>query len=234
MTLRLLGGLAIFFTCPSAQKGALTRTYGDIDLAGRAKETGRVKKLFAELGYSPREKFNAMQGGRRLIFNDLTNMRRVDIFLDIFQMSHKLDLRDRLTIKDQTLPLSDLLATKLQIVQMNDKDYRDILSLLVDHQIGESDQRDEIDGSRVARLCGDDWGIYKTFTINLGTLLSKLNDYNLEPAERGVAEKRAQKLLEDIEAAPKSLKWKLRARVGERAAWYETPEPDAAVVDSRF
>ena len=234
LTLRLVGGVAVRFVSPSAAKEPLRRGYRDADFVGRASETRELKTLFADLGYEPREAFNAMQGGRRLIFNDIGNNRRVDIFLDYFEMCHKLDLRQRLKLKEETLPLADLLETKLQIVQMNDKDYRDILALLIDHELGQSYEKETINSAHVVGLCSDDWGIYRTFTASLEKIIGNLDSYPLEKADRDAAEARAQKLLEAIEGAPKTLKWKLRARVGERMAWYENPESDAAVVDSRF
>ena len=234
LTLRLLGGVAVRFVCPSAAKEALSRGYRDADFAGRASETRELKALFAELGYEPREAFNAMQGGRRLIFNDMGNGRRVDVFLDYFEMCHKLDLRRRIKLRAETLALADLLETKLQIVQMNDKDYRDIIALLIDHELGQDDEADKINLAHIVGLCSEDWGIYRTFTGSLEKVIGSLERYDLEQADRDAAEKRARKLLAAIEGAPKTLKWKLRARVGERAAWYETPESDAAVVDSRF
>jgi hypothetical protein len=234
VVLRLVGGLAVFFSSPSAQKVSLRRSYGDADFVGKGSETRKLKNLFSDLGYSPREAFNAIQGGKRLIFNDLSNDRRVDIFQDYFEMCHKFDLRGRLTLMEETIPMADLLATKLQVVQINDKDYRDILALLVDHELGEKDGGGMINTSHVAKLCSDDWGVYKTFTLTLGKVLGNLDRYGLDDADRTLAKSRAQRLLELIEAAPKSLKWRARASVGERIRWYETPEADAAVVDSRF
>ncbi len=230
----MLGGVAIRMSCPSSTKAPLKRGYRDADFVGRASETRKIKELFAGLGYSPRETFNAMQGGRRLIFNDMSNNRRVDIFQDYFEMCHKFDLRKRLALRPGTLPMADLLETKLQIVQMNDKDYRDILALLIDHELGSDDGAETLNGAHLVGLCGDDWGIYKTFTGSLEKVVGNMDAYELEGADRGMAEMRAQKLLEEIEAAPKSLRWKLRARVGEKVAWYENPESDVAVVDSRF
>ncbi len=234
VTLRLVGGVAVRFSCPSSTKEPLKRGYRDADLVGRGYETRRIKDLFTVLGYAPRETFNAMQGGRRLIFNDMTNTRRVDIFQDSFEMCHKFDLRKRLALRPDTLPVADLLETKLQIVQMNDKDYRDILALLIDHELGNEDKGEKLNEAHLVGLCADDWGICKTFTSSLEKVIGNLDRYALEREDRDVAEKRAQRLLEDIQAAPKSLKWKLRARVGERVAWYETPESDVAVIDSRF
>ncbi len=232
--LRLVGGIAVRVSSPSSAKEQLRRGYRDADFVGRSSETRRIKDLFSELGYAPRETFNAMQGGKRLIFNDMVNRRRVDIFQDYFEMCHKFDLRQRLLLHEGTLPLADLLATKLQIVQMNDKDYRDILALLIDHELGDRDEGDSINAKYLERLCSDDWGIYKTFTLSLEKVIGNLDAFHLDATDRDLAEKRSQELLERFEKAPKTLKWKMRARVGERVVWYETPEADVAVVDSRF
>jgi hypothetical protein len=45
---------------------------------------------------------------------------------------------------------------------------------------------------------------------------------------------RLEQLREAIEAAPKSRRWKLRARIGERRRWYEVPEdPTRKSADER-
>jgi hypothetical protein len=36
-----------------------------------------------------------------------------------------------------------------------------------------------------------------------------------------------------LEAESKSFSWKMRARVGDKVKWYELPEQDQEVVDSR-
>ncbi len=96
ITLRLFGGMAIRFRCPSATHRGLQRKYADIDVMGLSKQSKDIKKLFIDLGYTPRQIFNAMQGNRRLIFNDIEQERRVDIFLDVFEMCHRFDFRNRL------------------------------------------------------------------------------------------------------------------------------------------
>jgi len=37
-----------------------------------------------------------------------------------------------------------------------------------------------------------------------------------------------------IEDKPKDFRWRMRARVGEKVKWYELPEADKEVVDSRM
>jgi hypothetical protein len=175
-----------------------------------------------------------MQGNRRLIFNDIEQGRRVDIFLDVFEMCHRFDFRNRLSLDKPTIPLADLLATKLQVVEITDREYRDIIAMLHDHEIVDKDVTDAINGAYLAKMCGDDWGIYKTFTLTLGNILSALGDFELAPADRDVVQKRIEDLQSRIENSPKSMGWKMRSKIGEKKQWYELPERDKEVVDSRI
>jgi len=234
ITLRLFGGMAVRFHCPSATHRELARKYADIDFMGLRKQSRSMKKFFLDLGYTPRDIFNALHGDTRLIFNDIENERRVDIFLDVFEMCHKLNFKDRLLIDRYTISLADLLATKLQVVEITEREYRDIISLLNDHEISNADAPETINGKYLAKLCSEDWGIYKTFTINLGNIVTSLSHYALGPETEETVRKRVQELTSLIENEPKSLAWKLRARVGEKVQWYELPERDKEVVDSRI
>ena len=232
ITLRLFGGVAFYFRSPSAAHRSLSRKYVDIDFMGHAKQSKEIKQLFVDLGYVPRDRFNAMQGYRRLIFNDVENQRRVDIFLDVFEMCHKFNFKDRLELDVQTIPISDLLATKLQIVEINEKDMKDVLSLFVDYDI--TSGFNGIDGKYLSKLTGDDWGIYKTFTINLDKILTVMDSLELEAAQKEKVAGRVAQLRKMIEDTPKSFGWKMRARVGEKMQWYELPEADREVVDSHL
>jgi hypothetical protein len=138
-------------------------------------------------------------------------------------MCHSLPLGDRLHLDAVTLPPADLLLTKLQIFELTDKDQRDLLSLLLDHEIGSLDG-DDVNGSYVARLCAEDWGLWRTSTRNLDRLATVLDQYPLSGGERIVIAGRLNKLQEHISVRPKSLRWKARAVVGERLPWYNLPE----------
>jgi len=231
ITLRLLGGMAVSVRCPSASKPPLSRRYVDIDVMGRRKEVAKINQLFKGLGYKPRERFNALHGSR-LIFNDLKNQRRIDVFLDVFQMCHKFDFKDRLGLERDTISLSDLLTTKLQIVEMNEKDIKDISALFVDHELSTEEAPGKINASYIAKLCADDWGIYKTFTVNLSKMPGYLDRIGLDEDRKRAVSGKAEGLNKAIESEPKSMGWKMRAAVGERKRWYELPEADQEVVDS--
>jgi len=224
ITLRLLGGTAIGIRCPSAKRRAVARTYPDIDLVGLKKQSRTIRGFFTTMGYEENKMFNALRGSTRLMFFDIPNKRRIDVFLDYFDMCHKFELRDRLTIDPMTLSMADLLATKLQVVKTNEKDIKDMVALLLDHEIAESDERDKVNAMRLAKLCADDWGIYKTFTMVLAKVMVMLDQLELTPDERKLVKDRIERISKMIEDEPKSLKWRMRARVGEKSVWYKMPE----------
>lgn len=158
------------------------------------------------------------------MFFDLTKERRIDIFLDYFEMCHRIDLKDRLTLEPLTIPLADLLATKLQIFKTNEKDFKDIIAMLLDHDVVDTDQPDAISGKRLAKLCADDWGIYKTFTIVIDKTDKILDSFDLPPDDKETVKERLRRISDMIEKEPKSMKWKMRDKVGEKKVWYMMPE----------
>ena len=232
VVLKLFGGVAVYSRCSSSRVPPLARTYVDIDVMGRSKQSEAIKKLFVDLDYTPRDRFNAMYGDRRLVFNDVDHGRRVDVFLDVFEMCHRFDMRSRLSLDGFTIPPADLLATKLQVVEINEKDLKDLASIFLDHDVGAADG-EMINGAYLAKLCSNDWGVYKTLTINLDRLSSFVPQLLKDP-EGTVVGARIQTLRKMIDDEPKALKWKLRARIGERAPWYVLPEADKEIVDSRM
>jgi hypothetical protein len=224
ITLRLLGGTAIGFRCPSAKRPSVSRKYPDIDLAGFKKQSRQMREFFPKLGYSPNEIFNALRSATRLMFFDLPNQRRIDVFLDSFEMCHKIDLKDRLAMDPLTLTMADLLATKLQIFKTNEKDFKDITAIFLDHEVTDSEKPDAINGKRLAELCAKDWGIYKTFTLVLDKTAVMLERFELTPKDKELVKERMKRITDMIEQEPKSMSWKARARVGDKVPWYKLPD----------
>ncbi len=227
LILRLFGGVAVKYHCPSASHRSLQRSYPDLDFFGRKKQGRDIRKLFADLGYEPNQRFNALHGDTRLIFEDSKNQRVVDIFLDVFRMCHTLYLGDRLTLDEYTIPISDLLLTKLQVVEINEKDIRDLIAILRDHEVVSqvsSEEKEVIDSAYLSALCANDWGLCKTISLTLRKIIAFLPKYELEPEAKKTLENRINKLLQSIETVPKSFKWKLRDKIGEKKRWYDLPE----------
>jgi len=220
--LKLLGGAGIHAHSPSAHKAPLKRKYGDLDYAISKKDRKSVIELFKELGYEPNERFNLMQGDRRLYFFDPHNGRQVDVFVDVFRMSHAIDLRGRLEHEHPAVSPSDLLLSKLQIYEVNRKDLIDIAALMLDHAVETGDAEDAIAGAYIARIAAEDWGFYRTLQVNIERLRALLEE--LEEIDRALVNSRLDELWTHIENEPKPLRWRVRAQLGDRKRWYELPE----------
>jgi hypothetical protein len=198
---------------------ALTRQYKDLDFATSKRSSGDLQKLLRDIGYEPHLGFNAMNGRERLLFYDDPNQRQVDVFVSSFRMCHEIPLEQRLGVDADTVPLAELLLTKLQIIELNEKDVRDTVALLLEHEVTDDDAG--VNAGQVATLCADDWGLWRTITHNLESVRQHLGGYAVD---HGLVSRRLARLQERIEAAPKSRGWRLRAKVGERKRWYELPE----------
>jgi hypothetical protein len=138
-------------------------------------------------------------------------------------MCHEIPLNDRLQVQDRTVPLAELLLTKLQIIELNEKDVRDTLLLVHGHEVSDADG-DAINGARIAELCASDWGLWRTITANVETVLEHAAGYDVPGGDRERMAGRLREVLDRIEAEPKTRGWKLRAKIGERKRWYELPE----------
>jgi hypothetical protein len=219
--LRLVGGVAIRLRCPSAGTAALARSYKDVDFVGRSSDSRVVQEFLSTNGYTPDRRFNALNGHRRLLFHDEERSRQLDVLFDQFEMCHRIDLRQRLEIDADTLPLADLLLTKMQVVEANEKDLLDTLALVVDHPVTEGTD-EGIDGRYVARLCSRDWGLWRTLQMNRDRVIAFADRLEAGARERAVG--RVAELFDRVDAERKSLAWRLRSRVGDRVQWYELPE----------
>lgn len=222
--LRGTGGVGVALVCPSARRPPLARHYQDIDFVASARQAREITRLFVDLGYEPEEEFNVLHGQRRLFFLDREHNRQADVFLGAIEMCHRLDLTKRWSIHEQALAPADLLLSKLQVVDTNDKDYRDAIAVLADHELTADDTG--ISVNRVNELCAGDWGWWRTVTM----VAERTHKVARELCQRDDGHElehvpdRIRHLLAEIERAPKSRKWKLRARVGDRVRWHQDPE----------
>ena len=221
--LRLIGGLAVRLHAPGGLHPAVARSYKDIDFVTVRGKSRQATELIGGRGYVANDEFNAVNGHRRLLFYDLANGRQVDVFVGSFEMCHVIPVAKRLALDPMTVPLAELLLTKLQVVALNEKDQRDILALLHHHEVGDADG-EIINGSYIGSLCAADWGLWRTCKLNLQRSAEALATYGFSDEERTQITRRIERLWDMIEATPKSVKWKLRDRVGDRKQWYEEPE----------
>lgn len=226
VTLRLTGSAAIRLRCPD-QVALLDRLrrdqLRDLDFFAREKQSTRVVAFFEENGYRMDPEIRQSQefGIKRHIYLAPQGRYKVDVFLDDLIMAHTLQLRGRLELPGPTLQVSDLLLSKLQIHQITRNDLVDLMVLFASSEgLGADAQQPET--SRVMAVLRDDWGFWYTSTSNLRRLIEELG--SCAPVLGALApeiEQRARHLLQLLDEVPKSVRWKLRARVGTKVRWYE-------------
>ena len=222
--LRVLGGLAIKVH-RKKEHPVFSREYGDLDFVVAGKQRREFEAFMPQVGYSPHKQFNVLNGNERQIYYQNDTELKIDIFVDTFSMCHKIPLAGRLQLHPITIPPAELLLTKAQIAELNRKDALDIASILLFTETG-ADDDGRINLTRLAQLCGSDWGLYKTTSINLKRVEDVVSDVkvNLTEPERGVIVKRIGEILRTFETMPTSLAWQMRDKVGTRVRWYEEVE----------
>src|ERR671910_2510741 len=154
--LRLIGGVAIKVRSKDGLEPAFEREYADLDWIAPKGKSSQTQRFFESLGYVPQTRFNTMYGRERLLYFDEKHDRQVDVLVGNFRMSHEIPFGDRMVMEPLTVPLAELLLTKLQVVELNEKDVGDAFALLHDHTVGEQDG-DAVNSARIAKLCASDW-----------------------------------------------------------------------------
>jgi len=224
--MRLIGALAFRTHCPQYGyfQDALGRVFTDIDFASYRRFSRDVSRLLTELGYQEDKTVTQLFGDSRMLFHDPVFGRHIDIFYEKLDFCHPVVFTGRLEAETLTLPLAELLLEKMQIVQINEKDVIDSIMLLREHPVGDQD-RETINAAVISRILGDDWGFWRTVTANLELLVEKLGRYpSLSDEDRGAVLERIRQLQSRIASQPKTVKWKLRSRIGERVKWYKDVE----------
>ncbi len=220
--IRVLGSIAVALHCPNA--GALIagfkRTYADIDFVGYGRDAKEITAAIGGLGYIEDRQIFIFSEGRRSIFDHPSADIHIDVFYDRLEFCHVIPLDGRLEADAPTIPLAELLLSKLQIVKLNEKDVVDAILLLLDHPLGSGDA-DTIDIDRIAALAAAEWGLWRTLTMNLEKVGALAATYpQLDDAQRGGAAEAVTKLKAAIDAVPKPLAWRVRDRVGDRRQWW--------------
>mgnify|MGYP001254969889 FL=1 len=220
---RLMGGTAIYIKCPSAEKDPFKREINDIDIVIYHNEGRKLKNAISESGFMPDKQFNSIHGETRMLFKN--GDIDLDVFVGKFIQCHELNLEENMKSETDTIPLSDLLLTKLQVVQINLKDIKDILLMLTDHEFSEKQESGFIDINRILKVVGRDWGWYTTISDNLQKIKSMLPDI-FKDDEKGKDDVsiKIDELKKRMAEEKKTLQWKLRSKIGRKVKWYELPE----------
>lgn len=220
--LRLLGGMAIYITSPCTRTDQFAREIYDLDFVVPKKKAYPLEKMLEKIGFKGDHEFNSIHGETRLLFN--SDVAELDIFVGGFEQCHSMDLEKLIKISKPTIPLANLLLTKLQIVQINKKDILDILALIYDHEMmSDGNPGEVISLKEVNAVLCDDWGWFTTCMDNLDKI-RKFVDDTFQGADHEKLSSRIEKLQSSAQEGKKSLKWTVRSKVGRKIQWYELPE----------
>jgi hypothetical protein len=229
--MRLIGALAFYTRCKKFNylQATLGREFTDIDFASYRKYSHRIMDFIQACGYQKDLQVSQLFGESRLLFHDLHNKRHIDVFFDELSFSHTISLKGRLEKDRMTIPLAELFLEKMQIAKINEKDLIDTIMLLREFDLGDTDGN-FINMKIILGVLSTDWGFWKTVTDNLNTLLDYVEKYpQLDAEDKAVVKGRIKQLIHKIEKAQKSLKWKLRSKIGTKVKWYQ--EVDELAMD---
>ena len=225
IVLRAMGPIALHFYFPDRvdlyrrMERLGERVFTDIDFAAYGKQRGRMIPFFESQGYEVERRALMLSGGERHIYFG-ERIPMIDVFFDRLNYNHPVDYRGRLESHAYCVSLTDLLLQKLQIVEVNDKDLKDAMFLLLSAPIGDSDSN-TVSAGYLAHRFSDDWGFYHTATGNLEKVKAGVDGVSaFTDEDRSVIVSRADALLNEVETAPKSGRWQKRAKVGTSKPWY--------------
>jgi hypothetical protein len=237
MLLRVMGPIALHFHFPEyvdlyrRMERLGDRVFTDIDFASYGKFRGKIVPFFQTQGYELEKRAAMISGNTRHIYFG-SRVPMIDVFFDQLAYNHPIDYRGRLEIHPYCVSLTDLLLQKLQIVQINDKDLKDAMLLLLAASLGEVDVENvkpaggsaptgKINVRYLVKLMSDDWGFYHTSTMNLAKIKTAVDQVPvLTDPQRVQIRERVDTLVQHLENAPKSGKWKGRAKMGTKKPWY--------------
>ena len=227
VSLRLIGALAVYHHCPGFRflYDEIKRVPTDIDFVAYSTSTKKLPDIMSQAGYDPDKWIMStwFAKERHIYYSRKSNLK-VDVFFDKLVMNHEIDFKGTLGLDSPTITLANLLLTKMQIVKINEKDIKDSIILLREHTVGDSD-RDTINLDYLARRLSDDWGFWFTFTTNLEKIKKFVPDYvAINEKDRDDVVSKADRILQTLHGSPKSMKWKMRARIGPSKKWYTEVE----------
>ncbi len=223
--LKLIGGQAVRYL--TADYPPRTRGGQDMDFASVSSAKKPVMDLLSGLGFEGDTRFNTLHGHKQMYFQSAESGTAVDVVMDQLHMCHLLEFKDRIDRMPYTLDVTDLLLSKLQVVEQNEKDVHDIVYLLACYEVREGDEPGTIGLERFGKVVSDDWGWWRTATGNLDRVVELVRGELVRLVPVGCAfdpVRQALALRTHADDVPKGLRWKIRSRVGERVQWYELPE----------
>jgi hypothetical protein len=228
ITLRILGAVAVSIHSPeftplhqSLERVGGATDFTDLDVIGYSRDRASIELFFRGIGITPepRARKSPAIWAYRQMYVERNGNFHIDVFFDKLEMSHTIDFNHRLEVDYPTISLADLLLEKMQIHRINEKDIKDTVVLMRAHSLGPSDQ-DIINEDYIAKLLSNDWGFYYTVANNLNKTKLLLDGYSMAQADKDDVTSKIDRLISRIDSEPKSMRFRMRAKVGEKKKWY--------------
>ena len=223
--LRILGSIAYRLQCPNNLHlfEDTKRVLTDVDFGAERKQNRAIRQFLMARGYVPDEGiYMASEGARHSYLHRKTGLN-VDVFADELYFCHRIPFKDRLDLDSPTISTTDLLLEKMQIVEINLKDFKDTVVLMLEHPLSNHQAGPKsIDVGYITDIMRQDWGFYYTFTTNLKRVPEHFGEFpSIRDHQRSRVVDRINALLEAVKTAPKTLGWKMRSKIGTRSRWYQ-------------
>lgn len=200
LTLRALGGIAVYLVCPSIPTHPkLQRTYADLDLIAPRAQWAALTEIFKVSGATLRDKSTD-----QWVFEK--DGVAIGLSAPDFTNDYRIDLGARLALASPTVPLTDLLLAKLAHRKFVEKDIQDSIALLLDHRVAPGPAEDQIDHAYIAQLCRNRWSLFQTVYDNTVTLEKTVDAY-IDPEEAQLVWRRIELIQGDMDRQPKSFGW---------------------------
>lgn len=222
IALRVMGELGTWLCCPRARHLLTFAPPRHLIFGALATQRSALQRLYTGLGYQTSLPAEGLASASRGQWFQPQRRLTVMVYFDTFSMYHSFDLVPFLTLEDAPLSETALFLSRLQFVEMPNEILCELGALLLQHEISARDEPGKIQQAILTRLCADDWGWYKTATMNLQRLMAfALKTF--APDEKAIIIERASRLVQAIEDVPKSSRWQTRAQLGESTPWYNLP-----------
>lgn len=238
VVLRILGAVAVAIHTKHLgciherlrRLGDKERMFTDIDFMACSKQYREVRRLFEDdLKYTV-DSFMLLHRKKRLIYYHPEQLH-MDVFFNKLEYSHDVifcNKKNRLSLDSPTISLADIILEKTQIHQINEKDIKDVIVLLLGHRIGNEDHKEIINVKYIAQILADDWGFWYDARTNLNEVKKASKGYVLSGLltrkESEDVAKKVDEILSYIDEEEKSRRWKKREKIGIKKQWWRTVE----------
>ncbi len=240
--IRVVGSVAIRMHCMDfadmhirlARLGDIKRSFVDLDFVGYSNQRKHIEPFFANvINYIPDRHINAYFGHKRLLFYHPQGYYHSDIIFDKLEFSHDIFFgkkpgEGRLELDTHTIPLAELILHKLQIHDINEKDFKDMIVLLRAHKIDERNEKEIINAKYIAEMLANDWGFWYDAKINLEHIKPFAKKYlaqeKIDQTDYNDIIEKIDVLQGYIKQEPKTKKWTKRAKTGTKKTWWRHVE----------